>query len=61
MTRGWGGGTPPSAKGEKNVALNTEERIERLLDQLEDPALSDDEVEKIKQKVNYLRSLDEES
>lgn len=36
----------------------TEERIERLLDQLENPGLTEPEIERIKLKIEYLRQLE---
>ena len=35
-----------------------EERLERLLDQLENPSLSAGEIERLKQKIEYLRTLE---
>ena len=37
------------------MTTSTEERIERLLDQLEKPGLSQLEIDHIKDKINFLR------
>jgi hypothetical protein len=54
VTRGWGG---IHATTEEERMDTIEERIERLLDQLENPHLKPYEVEAIEGKVQFLRSL----
>ena len=41
------------------MASSTDARISRLLDQLEQPDLTDSEIATIKEKIEYLRSLEE--
>lgn len=57
--RTWGGGPAKSAgRGERgvDVIVDIDTRIERLLDQMENAALSVPEIEKIERKIEFLRS-----
>lgn len=42
------------------MPADTEERIERLLDQLEDPNLTPAEIQRLEQKVKVLKELREQ-
>jgi hypothetical protein len=53
------GGTGNHACGEKegDSVANTEARIERLLDEMEKPGVSDDRLDEIKKQIEFLKSL----
>lgn len=54
-----GEGQHLAAFTEKENNMNTEERISRLLDQMENPGLSSEEIEQIEKKIDIIKSLGE--
>ena len=52
-----GTGLPESGDGKEGGSMNVDRRIERLLDQLEDPEKTESEVAMLKGKIAYLESM----
>ena len=51
-----GTGLPQSGDGEEGGSMNIDRRIQRLLDQLEDPEKTESDVAMLKDKIEYLES-----
>lgn len=57
MILGWGQPLWLAMTRRGGVGVDTDARVERLLDKLEDPNLTDHEIEQVQKKIEFLKEL----